>query len=116
MSDREQKLVDIAFDLVATAFDREHAGYMHKLSNEQRMAWVADQLRKCGFDTRPVGASWGVLVVPEVVHLIRELPDGRGYDNWCGRDFGVGEYAALVAAGATCPECLRLHSIAEIPF
>lgn len=64
MSDREQKLVDIAFDLVATAFDRQYAAHFAGLTHEQRMAWVADQLRKCGFDTKPVGASWGVLVQP----------------------------------------------------
>lgn len=28
---------------------------------EQRAEWVANQLRGCGFDTHPCGASWGIL-------------------------------------------------------
>lgn len=32
-----------------------------KLLSDIAAEWVADQLRKCGFDTAPCGASWGVL-------------------------------------------------------
>lgn len=54
----EQKLVDLCFELVLTATqDKKFC----KKSNEEKAAWVADQLRKCGFDTKPVGCSWGVL-------------------------------------------------------
>ena len=28
---------------------------------EKHMEWVAKQLEGCGFETKPVGASWGVL-------------------------------------------------------
>lgn len=55
----EQKLVDIAFQLVATAgFNLD---WFSKQTQEQRMEWVAQQLAGCGFHTTPVGASWGVL-------------------------------------------------------
>ena len=37
------------------------AKYLHGKSNEEIAAWVALQLRECGFETTPVGASWGVL-------------------------------------------------------
>ena len=30
----------------------------------ERMAWVANNLRDSGFDTHPIGMSWGVLVDP----------------------------------------------------
>ena len=28
---------------------------------EQKAAWVTAQLRECGFDTEPVGGTWGLL-------------------------------------------------------
>lgn len=52
----KQKLIDIAFQLAAVSAD-----HWHGKSREEHMAWVADQLRACGFDTVPMGASWGVL-------------------------------------------------------
>lgn len=64
-ADREQQLIDIMFQ-VAT-----HAGSLPTVATEgskrhaERMAWVAEQLRLCGFPTQPVGASWGVMVAPE---------------------------------------------------
>jgi hypothetical protein len=57
MSDsREQTLVDIMFQIAMVS-----AEHMHGKSSEEIATWVADQLRQCGFDTVPVGASWGVL-------------------------------------------------------
>jgi len=61
MAEREQKLIDILFSCVLTISDPEHAGAFSKKTKEERAAWVAEQLRGCGFDTSPVGASWGVL-------------------------------------------------------
>lgn len=57
---REQKLVDISFQLVYTAL--ENAEHFKSKTQEERMEWVAKQLRDCGFYTIPSGASWGVLV------------------------------------------------------
>ena len=53
-----QELIDICFALVLTATQNKK---FCKKSNEEKAAWVADQLRKCGFYTEPLGASWGVL-------------------------------------------------------
>lgn len=59
----EQKLVDISFQLVGTAL-MHYESHFKAMSQEQRMAWVASQLRACGFNTEPCGASWGVLRTP----------------------------------------------------
>lgn len=57
--EREQTLVDIAFQLVsATHFS---ADWFATMTHEQKMKWVAEQLAGCGFHTTPMGASWGVL-------------------------------------------------------
>lgn len=54
---REQILIDIAF---AIAY---HVKYYHsdKMTTEETMSWVAEQLRSMGFDTEPRGVSWGIL-------------------------------------------------------
>jgi len=69
----EQKLIDICFELVATVqADRR---FENKPMPEV-MAWVADQLRKYGFDTEPVGASWGILKTPRRAlsqHIDKEI-------------------------------------------
>ena len=55
---KEQKLIDLLFEMVLastndTVFCKKPRG--------ERMAWVAN-LRTAGFDTHPIGCSWGVLV------------------------------------------------------
>jgi len=65
----EQKLVDIAFQLVGTA--GFHLEWFSKQTQEQRKAWVAEQLAGCGFHTKPVGASWGI--------LCDAPPEGEGF-------------------------------------
>jgi hypothetical protein len=59
--EREQKLVDICFELVLVATDPECKKSFDSSTQEQRAAWVAEQLRGCGFNTSPSGFSWGVL-------------------------------------------------------
>jgi len=54
-----QKLIDICFECVLVATDTKYT--LYKQSNEKKAEWVADQLRACGFDTMPMGMSWGVL-------------------------------------------------------
>lgn len=61
---REQKLVDICFSCVLTALDERHRKTFDAMSQEERAKWVATQLRECGFDTEPMGASWGVMKTP----------------------------------------------------
>lgn len=57
---REQKLIDIMFDIVMTMHDYPKS--FENATREQKAEWVAKQLRGCGFDTIPMGSSWGVLV------------------------------------------------------
>lgn len=64
---REQKLVDIMFQIAQFSSiyfipkDGDAANYYEDDFREKHMEWVAEQLRKCGFDTQPMGSSWGVL-------------------------------------------------------
>lgn len=57
--EQNQKLVDICFELVSSL--SYNPIWISTVSHEDTMVWVAKQLRECGFDTRPVGLSWGVL-------------------------------------------------------
>ena len=54
----EQKLVDICFLIALTMKGNKK---LNEMSNEELAEWVAGQLRGCGFDTEPVGCSWGIL-------------------------------------------------------
>ena len=55
----KQKLVDICFScVILTHMERKS---FEKMTREEIAEWTARQLRECGFDTSPCGASWGVL-------------------------------------------------------
>lgn len=56
-----QKLVDLTFSIAGMISDPQYHRVFDAMSHEERMEWVAKQLRDCGFDTMPCGASWGVL-------------------------------------------------------
>lgn len=53
-----QKLIDITFQMVLVSTDDP---VFCKKSTEEKAEWVAETLRNCGFDTQPLGSSWGVL-------------------------------------------------------
>ena len=57
MKEREQKLIDIMFEVAMVSADS-----MHGKSNEEIANWVRRQLEICGFKTEPVGVSWGMLI------------------------------------------------------
>jgi hypothetical protein len=63
----EQKLIDLVFEIAQFSYrwDRSDTDqiedYYNEGGREKHMEWVAEQLRFCGFDTKPVGPSWGVL-------------------------------------------------------
>lgn len=57
--EREQKLIDICFELVLTT--QQSKFWFQDKGTEEVMEWVADQLHYCGFPTHPVGGSWGKL-------------------------------------------------------
>lgn len=55
----EQQLIDIMFQVAYTIHD--NPATFEEMEVPQLMEWVAKQLRGCGFETTPMGASWGVL-------------------------------------------------------
>lgn len=55
----EQQLIDIMFQVAQRS--SSHFPMDAKYDREKHMAWVATQLRECGFPTIPMGMSWGVL-------------------------------------------------------
>jgi hypothetical protein len=74
---REQKLVDICFSCVLTVLDHYHVEKFVKMSTTERAEWVAKQLRGCGFNTKPVGASWGALVEDDEPKKISAIDQRR---------------------------------------
>ena len=56
--DEKQKLVDICFQIGLVIKDSKA---LQQMSNEKCAGWIAQQLKECGFETHPCGASWGVL-------------------------------------------------------
>jgi len=59
MTEREQQLIDITYQLVFAVKDNDA---FFKDKNRQQIAdWVTDQLTKCGFPVKACGCSWGVL-------------------------------------------------------
>lgn len=58
MENNEQKLIDLTFSIGLTI--SKDLWFIGK-TDEQIAEWIADQLKKCGFETTPCGASWGVL-------------------------------------------------------
>lgn len=59
---REQKLIDLTFEITAMISNPIYSFLFAHKTQEERMDWVATQLRSCGFDTQPIGSSWGVLI------------------------------------------------------
>lgn len=58
---REQKLVDITFEIALLLTSEKYADHFRKLGRDGVAEYVANQLNGCGFPTTPVGSSWGVL-------------------------------------------------------
>jgi hypothetical protein len=57
----KQKLVDLCFEIGMMISTRGKGYGLSKLSIEKKGEWIAEQLRLCGFDTKPCGSSWGIL-------------------------------------------------------
>jgi len=55
----DQRLVDICFEIGLLISDQRYDLYTK--SKEEKAEWIAKQLRICGFDTQPMGSSWGKL-------------------------------------------------------
>ena len=73
----EQKFIDLMFEMVmATTNDPVFC----KRPRGERMAWVANNLRDMGYDTHPIGMSWGVLInkeFRETTPIINENLDNK---------------------------------------
>ena len=61
-TEREQKLIDLCFSLVLHYRTFHNNGIMNKKTQEEVAEWIAYNLKECGFPTRPMGMSWGVLI------------------------------------------------------
>lgn len=59
----KQKLIDIVFEIAALSSEQWERNEFYNIYDHMR--WVADQLEKCGFPTKPIGSSWGVLIQEE---------------------------------------------------
>ena len=55
---QEQKLIDILFQVVRTIEINEDGW----VQNEDVIEWTRKQLVGCGFETKPMGMSYGVLI------------------------------------------------------
>ena len=70
MRNDKQRLIDIMFEIAI----HMQIGSAHFETREACAEWVADQLRKCGYPTRPCGSSWGVLESIKIpVHTTEQL-------------------------------------------
>ena len=58
MKSNEQKLIYIIFEIGLMIHNNE---WFNEKSNEEVAEWIRKQLKICGFDTKPIGSSWGVL-------------------------------------------------------
>ncbi len=70
--DEKQKLIDLMFSMVMAATSDE---IFCKKPRGEKMAWVANNLRYSGYDTHPVGMSWGALVGPKFRETIEVITD-----------------------------------------
>lgn len=82
MENKEQQLIDLIFSMVLNATnDPEFC----KRPRGERMAWVANALRIHGYDTHPLGMSWGVLVGREfrekVEVITKDLEYGKDKEH-----------------------------------
>ena len=62
MKEEKQELIDLMFQMVLVTTNDP---VFCKRPRGERMAWVANNLRSMGYDTHPVGLSWGVIVNSE---------------------------------------------------
>lgn len=54
----QQKLIDIMFQVGLTIHNES---FFSGLSDDEVAAWIREQLKQCGYEVVPMGASHGVL-------------------------------------------------------
>lgn len=62
MEEERQKLINLMFQMVLVTTNDP---VFCKRPRGERMAWVANNLRALGYDTHPIGSSWGTIVNEE---------------------------------------------------
>jgi len=70
---KQQKLIDICFEIAMTLHDPKYRKHFHSMDKEHLAKWVRHQLKGCGFDTEPCGSSWGVLKKEPLINQIKTL-------------------------------------------
>jgi hypothetical protein len=60
-TDREQKIMDIAFSCLMMRHDKKYSKTFEKMTDEELAAWMARIYQECGFDNESMGSSWAVL-------------------------------------------------------
>ena len=58
---REQKLVDLCFEMVLLVTSDVCIDHFRQMTAVEKAKWVSDTLKECGFSTKAIGSSWGVL-------------------------------------------------------
>ena len=59
MKNSEQKLIDIVFHIGLMI--KNQPNFLHKITDYELADWIRKQLKECGYPTKAVGTSWGVL-------------------------------------------------------
>jgi hypothetical protein len=59
MTSNTQKLIDIAFEIALTM--KQNIDWVEKSTDEDITQWVSKQLSECGYQTIPLGISYGIL-------------------------------------------------------
>jgi|31_taG_2_1085359.scaffolds.fasta_scaffold66715_2 hypothetical protein len=59
MYNNTQKLVDIVFQIALTM--KNNNDWVEKSTEDEIIKWVSEQLSTCGYCTRPIGSSFGLL-------------------------------------------------------
>ena len=70
--EKQQKLIDLMFNMIIASTNDP---VFCKKPRGERMDWVANNLRSMGYDTHPIGMSWGVLVDEEFRKSVPVITD-----------------------------------------
>lgn len=57
---KPQELIDFIFAMGLTIHNSQ---FFKNKTNEEVAIWIAEQLRQIGYDTEPIGSSWGFLKI-----------------------------------------------------
>ena len=70
--EEKQELIDLMFRMILVVTDDP---IFCARPRGEKIAWVANSLRHMGYDTHPMGMSWGVLVDKEYREKVPVITD-----------------------------------------